>query len=80
MQSHVVLVASFAVACGAAALPVATTTTTGGVTNDPGGLAVPQDLHEGPTRIVLGDDAAAQLSSSQVEFECSKSYEVVRAG
>ncbi len=67
------MVALFAVACGAtftsADLPVATTTTTGGVVNDPGGLGVAQGLREGPTRIVLGDEAAAQLAGAQCTHE-----------
>lgn len=72
MHSHVVMVALFAVACGAATtsqLPVGTTTTTGGVSNDPGGLGVPQELRESPPRIVLGDDAAAQLASTHCMHE-----------
>ena len=56
------MVALLMAGCGAS-VPVGTTTTTGGV-SDPGGLDVPQDLREGPTRIVLGDDAAAQLAST----------------
>jgi len=72
MHSHVVMLALFAVACGAAtasSLPVGTTTTTGGVSNDPGGLGVPQELRESPPRIVLGDDAAAQLAGAHCAHE-----------
>ncbi|HEY2364918.1 MAG TPA: DUF6184 family natural product biosynthesis lipoprotein [Polyangiaceae bacterium] len=72
MSSHVVMVALFTVACGAVTssdLPVATTTTTGGLVNDPGGLEAAQGIRNGPTRIVLGDDAAAQLASTQCTHE-----------
>ena len=71
MQSHVVMVVLFAVACGGVTsdLPVATTTTTGGLVNDPGGLGVPQGMQNIPTRIVLADDAAAQLASVQCTHE-----------
>ena len=72
MHSHVVIVALFVAGCGAttsSGLPVGTTTTTGGVSNDPGGLAVPQELRESPPRIILGDDAAAQLASTHCMHE-----------
>lgn len=71
MKFQVLTVALFAVACGASSsgLPVATTTTTGGLMNDPGGLEVPQNLGHGPTRIVLGDDAAAQIASTRCTLE-----------
>jgi hypothetical protein len=71
MHSHVVMVALFAVACGASSssLPVGTTTTTGGVSNDPGGLGVPQELRQSPPRIVLGETAAGQLASAHCMHE-----------
>jgi hypothetical protein len=68
MHSHAIMVALFTAACGAA-VPVSITTTTGGVSNDPGGLGVAQELREGPTRVVLGDDAAAQIASVQCTHE-----------
>lgn len=46
-----------------------TTTTTGGVSNDPGGLGVPQELRESPPRIILADDAAAQLANAHCMHE-----------
>jgi len=71
MKFHVLTVALFAVACGASSsgLPVATATTTGGLTNDPGGLEASQSLGHGPTRIVLGDDAVAQIASARCTLE-----------
>ena len=71
MKFHVLTVALCAVACGASSsgLPVSTTTTTGGLVNDPGGLEVGQGLRQGPTRIVLGDDAAAQIASTRCTLD-----------
>ncbi len=65
MKSHVITLALLAAGCGAshAEYPVATTTTTGGMVNQPGGVNAPQGLNEPPARVVLGDDAAAQIAS-----------------
>jgi hypothetical protein len=64
-------IALLATACAATRVeePVGTTTTTGGIVNQPGSLAPDQGLREAPPIVVLADDAAAQIASMRCTRE-----------
>lgn len=71
MKAHVITVALLAAACGASntEYPVSTTTTTGGIINQPGGVNAPQGLREAPPLVIVGDDAAARIASVRCSHE-----------
>ncbi len=57
--------------CGAASVqgPVGTTTTTGGIIDQPASLAPEQGMRQAPPVVVLADDAAAQIASMRCTRE-----------
>jgi len=68
MKSHVL---ALALLVGCVETPVATTTTTGGVSNDPNSLAPSLTTPESPPIVVLADDAAARIASIRCSMEYS---------
>lgn len=70
MKSHVIMLALLAAACGAGNTEaVSTTTTTGGLINQPGSVAASQGLRDAPPIVVLGDDAASQIAGVRCTHE-----------
>ena len=51
--------------------PVSVTTTTGGVSNTPGGVDPSQGMPNTPAIVVLGDDAAGQIASVRCTHEAA---------